>query len=71
MEANVATLLMSSDLFEVDIYNDYKEVKVDPEETIEEVFQQCLTNRTTSQIENKGVSSHAKLQNLARRKMLN
>jgi hypothetical protein len=71
MKANAATLLFFSDHSKVEINNDQEEVEVDPEETTEEVLQQCLTNRITSQIQNKGVSSHAKLQNLAKRKTLN
>jgi hypothetical protein len=71
MEANATTSLFSTDHSKVEIDDDQEEVEVDLKETIEEVLQQCLTDRITSHIQNKGVNSHAKLRNLVRRKMLN
>jgi IS1 family transposase len=57
----------------MELYNDEKEVEVetDPKETVKEILQHCLIDKTTSQVERKGVNSHAKLLNLARRKALN
>lgn len=71
METNVATSLFSSYHSKVEIDNDQEEIEVDFEETNEEILKQCLIDTTTSQIQNKGMSSHAKLPNLTRRKTLN
>jgi hypothetical protein len=48
IEANATTFLFSYDHFGVEIDNDEEEVKVDLEETNEEVLQHYLIHRTTS-----------------------